>query len=218
MLMSLEGLSPAEIAQTLGIKRNAADAILHRARRHLAMRLKDCRDAVWGASGFVWLRIRLGARRAADWLRLADPSGAIAPAVAGLSALVVLAIHPGAERVQDGVGSRRAPITFVKADGVVAASAFRGPLAARRGDDGLMSAAEDGRERPPDGVRVDFKKKRVSVITTAKDPTTGETGPFGIAVWHERSEDPNKERYSGPLIDRAFELICTDELHLCDGG
>jgi RNA polymerase sigma factor (sigma-70 family) len=48
VLMCLSGSSPAEIALELGIKRNAADAILHRARRRLAVQLSDLRGALAG--------------------------------------------------------------------------------------------------------------------------------------------------------------------------
>jgi RNA polymerase sigma factor (sigma-70 family) len=37
--LSMRGLGPAEIGRAFGIKRNAADAIIHRARRALASKL-----------------------------------------------------------------------------------------------------------------------------------------------------------------------------------
>jgi RNA polymerase sigma factor (sigma-70 family) len=214
MLMSLEGLSPAEIARVLSIKRNAADAILHRARRHLAMRLRDCRDSVWGAGSFVWFRVRMAVRRAADWVRFSEACGALGPAVAGLSALVVFAIqpgnNPGPAEVDPG-GPAKAVLHSTRASGVHVPMAD--PSSGVRG----VSARRDTGDAPPDGVRVDLEHQRVSVITTAKDPTTGETGPLGIEIYRE-DKGPHDEPYTGPILDRSFELICSDELHLCGGG
>lgn len=91
------GLRPAEIARELGIKRNAADALLHRARRQLASKLDPGRGAL-GLIGLVVLRLRTGVRRVVDAVAGLDPSGSAAQAGAGLAvaglAAVLLAMSP----------------------------------------------------------------------------------------------------------------------------
>ena len=88
----MQGRTPAEIAQELGIKRNAADAILHRARRSLAARLGP--RALWGAVVLAWLRARSSFREGAQALAPYSPaSAAVAPAgislvAAGLAAML----------------------------------------------------------------------------------------------------------------------------------
>ncbi len=61
IMYSMGGMSPAEVGDRLGIGRNAADALLHRARRSLKERLRHVGE---GAFGFgLWFRIK--ARNAA---------------------------------------------------------------------------------------------------------------------------------------------------------
>jgi RNA polymerase sigma-70 factor (ECF subfamily) len=69
--MWMDGRSPMEIARALGVKRNAVDAILHRARRSLAARLEG------GAAllGVIGIRVRAFFRRAAEVVSSVDPAG-----------------------------------------------------------------------------------------------------------------------------------------------
>ncbi|MHB8513418.1 MAG: RNA polymerase sigma factor [Actinomycetota bacterium] len=54
---SMRGMTPAEVGDRLGIGRNAADALLHRARRSLRDRLSHIEE---GALGLVlWIRLRV---------------------------------------------------------------------------------------------------------------------------------------------------------------
>ena len=57
----MDGRTPTEIARELGIKRNAVDAILHRARRSLAAKLDG--GGVLGAFALIGFRFRSLARR-----------------------------------------------------------------------------------------------------------------------------------------------------------
>jgi RNA polymerase sigma-70 factor (ECF subfamily) len=90
----MQGRSPAEIARVLGIKRNAADAILHRARRTLASSLGP--KALWGSVVLAWFRMRAGTKHAAHTLAAWSPdSAAVAPvgvsiATVGLAAVLTL--------------------------------------------------------------------------------------------------------------------------------
>jgi RNA polymerase sigma-70 factor (ECF subfamily) len=76
--MWMEGRTPAEIARELGIKRNAVDAILHRARRSLAAKLDG--GGVMGVFGLAFIRLRVLSRRVAEIVGSIDPTGQAAPA------------------------------------------------------------------------------------------------------------------------------------------
>lgn len=62
--MSLDGKGPAEIAEDLGILRNAADALLYRARRRLAASLQGAAGVVGALVTLLILRARSVAQRA----------------------------------------------------------------------------------------------------------------------------------------------------------
>lgn len=53
---SLSGLTPEEVGKELGIGRNAADALLHRARRSLREHLAPVRDGMWGLALGIKIR------------------------------------------------------------------------------------------------------------------------------------------------------------------
>ncbi len=87
----MQGRSPAEIARELGIKRNAADAILHRARRTLASRLGP--RALWGGVVLAWVRVRTQTRSAAHSLASWSPDSQIlAPAGVSLATVGIAAV------------------------------------------------------------------------------------------------------------------------------
>jgi len=54
---SLSGLSPEEVGKQMGIGRNAADALLHRARRSLREHLAPVRDGMWTLAFGARMRI-----------------------------------------------------------------------------------------------------------------------------------------------------------------
>jgi len=60
---SLSGLSPEEVGKEMGIGRNAADALLHRARRSLREHLAPVRDGMWGLAVAVRMRMDRITRR-----------------------------------------------------------------------------------------------------------------------------------------------------------
>ena len=64
ILYSLKGMTPAEVGDKLGIGRNAADALLHRARRSLRERLRHVGEGMLGFGFWVTHKMRSGARRA----------------------------------------------------------------------------------------------------------------------------------------------------------
>jgi RNA polymerase sigma-70 factor (ECF subfamily) len=98
----MQGRKPAEIARELGIKRNAADAILHRARRTLASRLGP--RALWGGVVLTWIRFKTSAKGAAQQLASWSPDSAAAvPAGVSLVAVgIVAAMSLGSGNVPSG--------------------------------------------------------------------------------------------------------------------
>jgi RNA polymerase sigma-70 factor (ECF subfamily) len=95
VLLWLEGLDPAEVARELGVKRGAADVLLHRARRALASRLEDVRLAAWGAFIPVWTKLRRGTQRLLATGSRSD-SISIGSAIAALAtAALIIAAHGG---------------------------------------------------------------------------------------------------------------------------
>ncbi|MFY9587933.1 MAG: sigma-70 family RNA polymerase sigma factor [Actinomycetota bacterium] len=61
---SLSGMTPEEVGKQLGIGRNAADALLHRARRRLREHLAPVRDGMWGVAFAFRVRFDRVMRRA----------------------------------------------------------------------------------------------------------------------------------------------------------
>jgi RNA polymerase sigma-70 factor, ECF subfamily len=101
IVYSLSGLSPEEVGRQMGIGRNAADALLHRARRSLREHLAPVREGMWGIGVAVRLRWDRFTRRVGLNDQLADASFAgvanSAMSVAAAAIVAVLAVAgPGA--------------------------------------------------------------------------------------------------------------------------
>jgi RNA polymerase sigma factor (sigma-70 family) len=94
---SLSGMTPEEVGMQLGIGRNAADALLHRARRSLKEHLAPVRDGMWGLALAVRVRYDRVTRRASLGGVAGDASGALASSVAAgiATAVVVVAMSVG---------------------------------------------------------------------------------------------------------------------------
>ncbi|GAC1409477.1 MAG: hypothetical protein NVSMB57_02190 [Actinomycetota bacterium] len=88
LLYSMDGLSPAEVANQLGIGRNAADALLHRARRSLRDRLSHMGEGALSIG--LWMRIR--ARSAAGRVGLGGPLDVAGASTLGAGAVATAAI------------------------------------------------------------------------------------------------------------------------------
>jgi RNA polymerase sigma factor (sigma-70 family) len=71
---TLSGLSPEEVGRQMGIGRNAADALLHRARRSLKEHLSSVREGAWGIAFGVRMKWDRLTRRAGVESRLTDSS------------------------------------------------------------------------------------------------------------------------------------------------
>ena len=88
---SLSGMTPEEVGNQLGIGRNAADALLHRARRSLKEHLSPVRDGMWGLALATRVRWDRFTRRANLGGPGVDTSSAIASGIAaGIATAVVV--------------------------------------------------------------------------------------------------------------------------------
>ncbi|HYZ91632.1 MAG TPA: sigma-70 family RNA polymerase sigma factor [Actinomycetota bacterium] len=165
----MSGLRPAEIAHELGIKRNAADALLHRARRQLAMKL-DPSHATLGLFGIAMLRVRSVFRRAVDAVSSFDPSGSIAQATTGLAVVgigAVLMIATPSATDSRPVGPTDAVATRV-------ASVEGAPATA---DGTVVSRARD----PVDAPRYIYRMRRTA---TVRDPITNQDNEWFLDIEH----------------------------------
>jgi DNA-directed RNA polymerase specialized sigma24 family protein len=210
VIMWLDGAGPADIAQRLDLKRNAADALLHRAKRRLAEKLGDCREAVWGSGAIMWLRPRV--RRIAWWLGSMDaPIGNVAPLLVAITAAAVLtAAAPQPQQTATDarvVRSQDAPIT-----------SDRRPAGEVPGSAGATALAE--RNAPPrdaadDPVTVDVREHEISVRKDVTNPATGEPTPLGVGFRHEREENRG---LVGEHLDTGTETICEGAPSACWEG
>jgi RNA polymerase sigma-70 factor (ECF subfamily) len=210
ILMTLEGLGPTEVARQLGVKRNAADAILHRARRQLAARLKDHRDAVWGSASLLGLRMRSAARKLAEWSTVGDFAATYGQALAGFAVAVLLAVAPPFDgAANDAASSHRGGRGIAGTDALSEST----PSTERRLRASARTSAAD-RLSGGDPVRVDLRRHRAAVVTHPVDPTTGERGPVGIEV----TGDEQGESLTGTVIDTAGDGVCPISPSICGGG
>ena len=211
--MWLEGVSPAEIARTLGVKRNAVDAVLHRARKRLASRLKDCRESVWSAGAFVWARVRTGAHRASSWSACVEVVGpSVGPVLAtfAMSALVSLAPGTlGAVR-HDRPEPRLERANVIDAPRSTDETGTSRVRSAETHSNGGRRQSDDGTTAGP--VRVDLRDHEASVLKDVKNPTTGEEEPVGVEIWHDGDQDRGTVDV---MLDRVTETTCDNAPDVC---
>jgi RNA polymerase sigma factor (sigma-70 family) len=210
--MWLEGSGPAEIAQELGLKRNAADALLHRARRFLATKLEDCREGVWSAGAFLAGRVRDGSRRLSLLVGSLDPSTAIAPAVAAMGTVLVATSIFGAS-------PHVAPRPRTSTSRPQTSATRSHPLTARNVRRATRMPSFDAHKRArsnttPRVVRVSKADGRVDVGKPTYNPFSRQMEQLGVYVDYE--PDPNHPGVSGPIIEKAFEVTCTSAPTVCE--
>jgi RNA polymerase sigma-70 factor, ECF subfamily len=189
----MDGRSPQEIARELGIKRNAVDAILHRARRSLAAKLDG--RGVLGVFGLIGFRVRSLTRRVSDAVLSVDPSGQAAPA--GLAAFATMGMA--------------AVLTFTAPGSAAGAPRAIGtPDAARPAvtetvrtvEPKTVARAEPAVERVREVARRAYEMEVVRTPVT--NPVTGEQDEAFISI---TGEPTGQER---SLIDDVLEPIFMD--------
>lgn len=195
--MWMQGLRPAEIARELGIKRNAADALLHRARRQLALRLD--RHGPGGSSlglvATVTLQVRSLFRRAADGIARLDPSGAAAQATAGLAVAGVAAVLLAAVPAEHGRSRTTASAPVERIDAVEVAAAV--PAAARQTIGTGTATARDVAEAVEYGV---------GAAAPFTNPATGEEDEISLGIRYLPEEEGTG--LADPVLEPVARVGC----------
>lgn len=191
--LSLDGETPAEIAQRLGIERNAADALLHRARRSLATHLRSVRAELHGLALLAFVKVRTLAHRSTDPNTSLVASGS-APFAAAAFAVVLAsggaAVAPATEAPRTALPQL---VAATRAPAVPAAETTRHQQAATP----VSAPVARDHSRPAPHV------ERIDLDTGVEDPATRQ--PIGFSAWRERGEERG---VSGPILDAAAERIC----------
>ncbi len=196
LMMSLEGKTPAEIARDFGIQRNAADALLYRARRGLAAHLRVGADVALGLVAIMALRLRAGARRAAELGRLVE-AAAMSPLAVNLAtaalatAFVLSAPTPTAHAIatQDAAGP-----TMLQSRTVDVA-----PSPA-------VDVAGETIEEP----------MRAGTRATFEDPVTGSENEARLLIFYEPPEEGEPDLVSR-VVAFAIEEACGTAPFACEG-
>jgi RNA polymerase sigma factor (sigma-70 family) len=217
VLMWMDGAGPGEIAREFDLKRNAADALLHRAKKRLATALSVHRDSLLGAPAFVWLRTRT--RRLTWFLGGAEGSSAgpsVATGVVALGAALVIALASSPEPTtapEQTAGAPTVTLTLGEAPslGVVPPSMMTGGSPS----DAALTPRNEVAEPKP-GVSVDVRDHHVAVLgPTIQNPLTEKEDPplFEIESWHEREE--GQRGFIGPKLDEGTTLVCDNAPAAC---
>lgn len=212
LLLSLQGVQPTEIARSLGVKRNAADALLHRARRRLAEQLAGSRERLAGFVAVATLRIRSASRRITDGASSIVPVSV--PMSQAIGTLVTAAVM-GAVALSSPVTGvqtpdRVAPPPAAVSDAGAPATTVPAAPGAARTDEA------DGPDQAPLGTDVSVRDHRVGADATAPNPATGNDEEVELDIWHERED--GERGVAGPLLDEGTQGTCAVLVTLCDGG
>ena len=209
--LSLDGAAPAEIAMHLGIERNAADALLHRARRRLGVVLSSMRDGLWSVIGVPVVQMRSWTRRAESWFSTPN-AGAMLPSLSAAVAAVAVAGTLAAGGSSGQATSGPAP-AVAALDVVIADVAASTPV-----DGGATAQPSDAADAAPAPVSVtsNVGDREVGAAANGTNPTTGEDETLaGVDIWHEREDDRGAV---GPALDDASATACTPADDVCGEG
>jgi RNA polymerase sigma-70 factor (ECF subfamily) len=167
----MRGETPADIARTLGIKRNAADALLHRARRRLATVLRESGQAFGGFLGLWGLRVR----RTVHAIAQTDPGALVAQAAGALAAVTAAgAIAIGGTSIASPAHPGSVPRPA--------------PVAAHSGTPRVVAPVRPATTRittadPASRVEASLPAQRASATATV--PLDGPAGSdWGVTIWH----------------------------------
>jgi RNA polymerase sigma factor (sigma-70 family) len=200
--MWMSGLRPAEIARELGIKRNAADALLHRARRQLATKL-DPSKVTFGVLGILVLRLRAATRRIVDGVFSLDPSGSLTQAASGLATIGVAAVLISAA-AQSPTHKTLTPddhnsTTSAVVDGVEGRSGI------------AMRSAEKNASVVPSEIPA-LREYRFRGSKQVRNPATGDEGRLGVDIVYIPEENPD---VVDQILEQAISAGCQTGLFGC---
>jgi RNA polymerase sigma-70 factor (ECF subfamily) len=185
----MDGRTPTEIARELGIKRNAVDAILHRARRSLAAKLDS--GGVLGVFGLIGVRTRLLARRVSDAVLSIDPSGQAAPAGIAFAAMGMAAVLTFGGPAGTAATPRALDATNVVQKIANATDGVDGKAVTK------SSPVQRVREATRKTVEMEIVKR-----TPVTNPVTGEEGEAGI--WIRREPTGDERNVFDDVLDPVF--------------
>lgn len=218
ILYALAGMTPAQVAAQMGIGRNAADALLHRARRSLKDRLRAVGEGTFGLVALVGFRIREATRKAGVRAGIVDPSaaGTLQGGIGAAAAALVVALNFGAMPATASAGGSFAGGKLAAAPAVLAGAGARGAAIAGPGaggaagnvtsiNGGLVGARSQGDLVNP-GSETTFK------IADPEDPQHQTIAGVDYAVY----DDGQHSGPVGPQEDAASQAICGTSPESCD--
>jgi RNA polymerase sigma factor (sigma-70 family) len=204
--LELRGMTPADVARELGIKRNAADALLHRARRSLASKLESMRGA-FGALPLV-LRLRNFARKTSAALGRLDPTGAFAMAATGIAAVALVGALGGSSASRPAISHDAASASLpavVNARSVVSSAAATEATS--------RSAAQHVGGAPTLAVSPVVTRGNVALhVRTPTDPANRNGNGVDAGIYEKPDGRPSM---LGDVISNATAGVCTQ---VCAGG
>jgi len=205
LLMALEGMTPAEVGERMGIGRNAADALLHRARRSLKDRLRVVHEAALGLAIAAYLRVRYG-RRAVE---VGEPAlaGTVQTIGAAAAALVIAFSTPAAPAIAGSLAGAGAAARVVAAapaspaHAAGSAALASGSSVARSTNGGFITFGSTG-----GGGLSNHGETHIAVKPSDNGPTV-----FGVDVYGY--VDPNQpgtfQELVGPYASRPLQRLKT---------
>jgi len=202
--LELRGMTPADIARELGIKRNAADALLHRARRSLASKLESMRGAL-GTLPFV-LRLRLLARRASAALGRLDPTCAVTGAATGIVAVALVGALGASPGARHAANEASAPISShrVLQNAVSHASGS--------GNTALAAHSVSHSSGPAKLVVTTVNRDRWGAHLRAANPSNPNQTDIGVDVWEQPNGRPS---IVASALDRTTAEVCAGTAQVC---
>jgi RNA polymerase sigma-70 factor (ECF subfamily) len=207
ILMALQGMTPAQVAERMGIARNAADALLHRARRSLKDRLRVVTE---GALGLVtWAYLKAHGKRAGNAPAVA---GAFTGSFGAAAAAIVIVLN-----VSNPVGTpaASASVRGGSTGRVVAVD----PLSMTNGRGGAQAGGANTSPTGGDRMLVTFSREGTGGFagpgkTRARVQPPG--GGASIAgAQYEQSNDPDSSDTVAGYAQRAQDIACQADPTTC---
>jgi len=205
--LELRGLTPADIARELGIKRNAADALLHRARRSLASKLESMRGT-FGALPFV-LRLRSFARRTTAAMARLDPTCALTSATTGIVAVALVGVFGVAPAMQHNTVRASATISSPVDVHSATATVTRGSAQPR------VTRASGAGDEPVALVVTKVNRDEWGAHVRAANPNNPGDNDVGVDVWERPDGRPS---VVAGVVDKTTANVCAGSGQVCEGG
>ena len=203
----MHGETPADIARTFGIKRNAADALLHRARRRLASALRESGEAFGSFLGLLGLRARLTLQRIAFGLSRFDPTALFAQAVGAVAVVGIAGVLASGGGAVAATAQAHLPSPSIT-------HASRARASGDVTSHAPVGSAVSHAPTPP-GVYANLADQRAGAHAAVPDPSTGRATPVGIEIWHKPG---TAEGHTEAVLDAGAAALCAHGCPTIGGG